>query len=81
MELSSHVTANLDQWVENGFINAAQREAVAQLIENACYDANDAGYAEGYSDAERDATSSSYDSGYDDGYSVGYDEGQFERGN
>jgi len=79
--MTSHVTTNLDQWVENGFINAAQREAIAQLIENACYDASEAGYAEGYSDADREASSSSYDSGYDDGYSVGYDEGQFEHGN
>ena len=80
MSLSSHVTTNLDEWVENGFINAQQREAIAQLIDNACYDANDAGYAEGYSDGERESTAASYDNGYDDGYSVGYDEGQFERG-
>jgi flagellar biosynthesis/type III secretory pathway protein FliH len=79
--MTSHVTANLDQWVENGFINAEQREAIAQLIENACCDASEAGYAEGYYDANREASSSSYGSGYDDGYSVGYDEGQFERGN
>jgi hypothetical protein len=53
--MTSHVTANLDQWVENGFINAEQREAIAQLIENACNDAEQAGYDYGY------------DVGYNDG--------------
>lgn len=57
MSLSSHVTTNLDEWVENGFINAQQREAIAQLMESACDDAEQAGY----------------DYGYDCGYSDGSD--------
>jgi hypothetical protein len=63
MELSSHVTANLDQWVENGFIHARQREAIAQLMEAALDDAYDAGYNRGENDA--------YDDGYDAGYGYG----------
>ena len=49
MSLSSHVTTNLDEWVENGFINAQQREAIAQLMESACDDASEAAYDDGYS--------------------------------
>lgn len=59
MSLSSHVTTNLDEWVENGFIHVQQREAFAQLLESACEDAEQAGY----------------DKGYDDGYDVGYTDG------
>lgn len=59
MSLSSHVTTNLDLLVENGYIDAKQREAFAQLLESACEDAEQAGY----------------DKGYDDGYDVGYTDG------
>lgn len=62
--LSSHVTSNLDQWVEDGFINIAQREAFAQLMENAVQDA----YEDGFSQSDNDG-------GYDDGYDDGYNEG------
>ncbi len=55
MELSSHVTSNLDLWVENGFISVEQREAIAQLMENAVQDAYESGLAE------------YQDNGYDDG--------------
>lgn len=48
--LSGHVTSNLDQWVEDGFIDANQREAFAQLMENALQDTWDAGYEHGYDD-------------------------------
>ena len=80
MSLSSHVTANLDQWVENGFINIQQREAIAQLIEGACYDANDAGYSEGYSDGLAEAKPQ-YSDAYDDGYDAGFADGQATGGN
>lgn len=80
MTLSSHVTTNLDQWVENGLISAEQREAVAQLIESACDDARDYGYGEGYSDGIVETKSMSYDDAYDDGYSAGYADGQFDSG-
>lgn len=62
MELSSHVVTNLDQWVENGLINAAQREAIAQLMENAIQDAYWVGQDSNYSDG--------YDSGWDEGYNA-----------
>ena len=62
--LSGHVTSNLDQWVEDGFIDANQREAFAQLMENALQDAYDSGLAQ-----------SDNDGGYDDGYDRGYDDG------
>lgn len=62
--LTSHVTSNLDQWVEDGFINIAQREAIAQLMENAVQDA----YEHGLSQSDNDG-------GYDDGYEDGYSEG------
>ena len=71
MELSSHVTANLDQWVENGYINAAQREAIAQLMENALEDARDSGYDDGY------------DEGHKEGYNTGhcdYSNDSFDQG-
>ena len=63
MELSSHVVTNLDQWVENGLINAEQREAIAQLMENAVQDAYWAGQ-----DSMNDNYSDGYDSGFDEGY-------------
>lgn len=63
MELSSYVTTNLDQWVENGLINAEQREAIAQLIDNATDDAYNAGC-----DSMQD---DGYDCGWDDGYAAG----------
>lgn len=69
MELSSNVTANLDQWVENGLINAEQREAIAQLMEGAVQDAYWAG---------QDSMNDNYDSGYDEGYDNGWDDG-YER--
>lgn len=67
MELSSHVTTNLDEWVENGFINASQREAIAQLMEGAIEDAYNAG------------DQGSYDDGWDDGYEAGRAEFQSQR--
>lgn len=63
MELSSHVTSNLDQWVENGFINAEQREAIAQLMQGAVNDA----YWSGQDSVD------SYDDGFVHGYDEGYD--------
>lgn len=59
MELSSHVVTHLDQWVENGLINAQQREAIAQLMQDATQDAYWAG---------QDSMNDNYDSGWDDGY-------------
>lgn len=52
----------LDTWVENGFINAEQREAIAELIA----DEKDMSYDSGYDNAS---------GGYDDGYDCGWDEG------
>lgn len=66
MEVSSHVTANLDQWIENGFINIEQREAIMQLMETAVQDSYEAGCAECQDDG--------YDCGYDEGYQSGKDE-------
>lgn len=71
MELSSHVTSNLDQWVENGYIDANQREAIALLIENALDDAYNAG-AEACQDDD-------YDNGWSDGYEAGRAEFQSQR--
>lgn len=65
MELSSHVVTNLDQWVENGLINAEQREAIAQLMENVVQDAYWAGQ-----DSMNDNYSEGYDSGWDEGYNA-----------
>lgn len=62
MELSSHVVTNLDQWVENGLINAQQREAIAQLMQDATQDAYWAGQD----------SMDTYDDGFDEGYDVGY---------
>ena len=67
MQFSSHVTTNLDEWVENGFINASQREAIAQLMEGAIEDAYNAG--------DQD----SYDDGWDDGYQAGRAEFESQR--
>lgn len=63
--LSSHVTSNLDQWVEDGLINAEQREAIVQLMENAAQDAYDSGLSQ-----------SDNEGGYDEGYDDGYDDGE-----
>jgi len=68
MELSSHVTANLDQWVENGFINASQREAIAQLMEEAVEDAHDSGYDEGHDHGYNAGLSDASDDSFDQGY-------------
>ena len=70
MSLSSHVTTNLDLWVENGLINAEQREAFAQLLDSACSDSEQAGYINGLAEATGN---------YDDGYDDGYDNGRSER--
>lgn len=69
MELTSHVTSNLDQWVENGFINAAQREAIAQLMQGAVEDAYNTGCD----------TYDGYDNGWDDGYEAGKAEFESKR--
>lgn len=55
----------LDTWVENGFINAAQREAIAELIADEKDASYDVGYDNGYSSGDT----------YDDGYDAGWDEG------
>jgi hypothetical protein len=60
MELSSHVISNLDQWVENGFINIEQREAIAQLMQGVVEDA--------YHCGADDSADDGYDSGWSDGY-------------
>lgn len=52
----------LDTWVENGFINAEQREAIAELMQTAVDDAYDDGYDQGYS------SNGDYDAGWDEGY-------------
>lgn len=70
MELSSHVVANLDQWVEDGFINIEQREAIAQLMEGTLQDAYEHGLAQ---------SDDGYDSGWDDGYDAGFSEVQGKR--
>jgi hypothetical protein len=67
MELSTHVVANLDKWVEDGLINAEQREAIAQLMEGAVQDAYEHGL-----------TQSDNDGGYDDGWSDGYETARSE---
>ena len=87
MELSSHVTANLNDWVDSGFINDEQRQAFEQLIAGANEDAYMAGYAAAPSSIEYEKA---YDDGwvdgndtgradaaaaYDDGYDAGYDAG------
>lgn len=48
----------LDTWVQNGFINAEQREAIAELIADVKDYSYDCGYDSG----------PSYDEGWDDGY-------------
>jgi hypothetical protein len=70
MELSSHVVSNLDQWVEDGFINIEQREAFAQLMENAVQDAYEHGLV---------MSDDGYDTGFDDGYSEGLAEIETKR--
>lgn len=48
----------LDEWVENGFINLNQREAIANLLAETREDAYDA--------------ADNYDDGYDQGWDAGY---------
>jgi hypothetical protein len=67
MELSSHVSSNLDQWVESGYITAEQREDITQLILGAVQDAYEVGLANADYDNE------AYADGYDDGFDSGYD--------
>jgi hypothetical protein len=66
MELSSHVVSNLDQWVEDGFIAADQRESIAQLMKAAVQDAYEHGLL--HSDAYQEGLDEGYDTGFDDGY-------------
>jgi hypothetical protein len=73
MELSSHVIFNLNQWVEDGLINIEQREAFAQLMENAMQDTFDYGLADAVTD------NVAYDNGHEDGYDSGWSDG-FEAG-
>ena len=53
----------LDTWVQNGFITAEQREAIAELIA----DEKDVAYDSGYDNASHD-----HDAGYDAGWDEGY---------
>ena len=76
--LTSHVTANLDQWVENGFITTEQRDAVEQLMETAVQDAYDAGLCEFQDDGYDDGYSDGMDSGYDQGWDAGYEQAKSE---
>jgi len=62
----------LDTWVENGFINIEQREAIAKLIADEKDYSYDYGYDSGLSDT------SSYDEGYDAGWDDGYDAAKAE---
>lgn len=75
MEVSSHVTANLDQWIENGFINIEQREAIFQLIAGAVQDGYDQGLANADCSANYD---DGVDAGYDNGWHDGYESGKAE---
>jgi hypothetical protein len=58
----------LDTWVENGFINAEQREAIAELIADEKDYAYDSGYDQGYHS----------NGDYDDGWDAGYDAAKAE---
>lgn len=78
MELSSHVTANLDQWVEDGFITCTQREVFAQLLASACIDSRNEGYEIGYDAGVSVNSSDSYDEGYDDGWDRGFEEANLQ---
>jgi flagellar biosynthesis/type III secretory pathway protein FliH len=75
--LTSHVTANLDQWVENGFITTEQRDAVEQLMENALQDAYEAGLLD-TDDGYDDGYDAGVDSGYDSGWDAGYEQAKKE---
>ena len=67
MELSSHVTTNLNDWVETSFITEAQREAIVQLLTGALQDAQNA------------YTDNCYDSAWSDGYEAGHAEVEVTR--
>lgn len=58
----------LDTWVENGFINAEQREAIAELIADEKDYSYDSGYDQGYHS----------NGDYDDGWDAGYDAAKAE---
>ena len=60
----------LDTWVENGFINAEQREAIAELIADEKDVSYDSGYDSGY------YSNGDYDAGWDEGYEAA--KAQFE---
>lgn len=62
----------LDTWVENGFINAEQREAISELIAGEKDTSYDSGYDAGY------YSNGDYDDGYDNGYDDGYSAAQSE---
>ena len=58
----------LDTWVENGFINIEQREAIAELIADEKDYSYDSGYDQGYHS----------NGDYDDGWDAGYDAAKAE---
>lgn len=75
MEIPSDVTTSLDQWVENGFINIQQREAIAQImgavdytVEDLLHSAYEDGFDEGYSRAEYDLTDKLRDTWFEQGW-------------
>jgi len=71
MQMSSEAAATLDQWVEDGYITADQREAIASLMRAEVSDAYNMG-CEDYRD-------DGYDSGWDDGYNAGQSEFEAKR--
>lgn len=87
MQMSSEATGTLDQWVENGFINAAQREAIAELMNvevdtayaNGCDDYRDDGYECGYDDGYA-AAQGEWDSKRDEWFEQGWAEALLEHG-
>lgn len=69
MELSSYLIANLDQWIESGFITTEHREAIVHLMETEVQDAYEAGLMVDNGDYE-----AGMDSGYDQGWDSGYEQ-------
>jgi hypothetical protein len=72
MELSSHVTTNLNEMLSNGSLDNVTYAAVWQLLNGAVQDAYDAGLAEAdangsYGDGYSDGIDNGYDQGYEDG--------------
>jgi hypothetical protein len=70
----------LDTWVEDGFINAEQREAIAELISDVTDGSYDSGYEYGWDEGYHAARTELEETMKDSWFQQGWEEALIEHG-